>query len=378
MGETGWMFCFFYIVFATGFVFQFKDFQALGLSPEGLLTAVFQMDLGSEQLQFLEFNLRKSCGALLLQTFLPIGFMLGFSYFHVHVDQEQPSIYAFWEGNLLFQISLAVFLGLWLLVWTVAQYWTLNDFENHPYVTKLKLYAQNGDWKSVMSDINTEFRRIDKFTICTNPIERVVVTDNWVIFLGAVPWKFHIAHQSDVTLNLIGSEHHHISTEGQAGGTQFLKIEVQNGKPNCESFSFRLNSLEYQNLQDKLTRQIQNIQNIQIFKTVGDRFVEVFREAVAQNPKAPAEEDLEACIGCMATQANVKLIRRCDPVDQDDERSTACVNCYCRPMWCLNCLGKWFASRQNQQQPETWLGSKCPCPTCRSRFCLLDVALIEP
>lgn len=73
MGETGWMFCFFYIVFATGFVFQFKDFQALGLSPEGLLTAVFQMDLGSEQLQFLEFNLRKSCGALLLQTFLPIG-----------------------------------------------------------------------------------------------------------------------------------------------------------------------------------------------------------------------------------------------------------------------------------------------------------------
>lgn len=89
--------------------------------------------------------------------------MLGFSYFHVHVDQEHPSIYAFWEGNLLFQISLAVFLGLWLLVWTVAQYWTLNDFENHPYVTKLKLYAQNGDWKSVMSDINTEFRRLALF-----------------------------------------------------------------------------------------------------------------------------------------------------------------------------------------------------------------------
>ena len=27
-----------------------------------------------------------------------------------------------------------------------------------------------------------------------------------------------------------------------------------------------------------------------------------------------------------------------------------------------------FASRQDQTNPETWLGSRCPCPTCRLIF----------
>lgn len=53
-----------------------------------------------------------------------------------------------------------------------------------------------------------------------------------------------------------------------------------------------------------------------------------------------------------------------------------CVQCFCRPMWCLECMGKWFASRQDQQRPDTWLGSKSPCPTCRAVFCILDVCKI--
>ena len=35
-----------------------------------------------------------------------------------------------------------------------------------------------------------------------------------------------------------------------------------------------------------------------------------------------------------------------------------------------------FASRQDQSNPERWLGAKCPCPTCRSKFCVRDVRLI--
>ena len=36
-----------------------------------------------------------------------------------------------------------------------------------------------------------------------------------------------------------------------------------------------------------------------------------------------------------------------------------------------------FASRQDQSNPENWLGSQCPCPTCRSKFCVRDVRLIQ-
>lgn len=74
----------------------------------------------------------------------------------------------------------------------------------------------------------------------------------------------------------------------------------------------------------------------------------------------------------MQVNANVKLLRLCQG-DSEGE----CQQCYCRPMWCLTCMGKWFASRQDQQQPETWLSSRVPCPTCRAKFCILDVCPIN-
>lgn len=93
--------------------------------------------------------------------------------------------------------------------------------------------------RAVTRDIETEFRRIDKFIVRTNPVEQVVVTDNWIVFVGRSPWKFHVAHQSDVSVNLLTSEYHQISGEGQVGGTQYLHIEVVNRKPATESFKFR-------------------------------------------------------------------------------------------------------------------------------------------
>ena len=70
----------------------------------------------------------------------------------------------------------------------------------------------------------------------------------------------------------------------------------------------------------------------------------------------------------MLTPANVKLSKQCDEVNNGD-----CRQCFCRPMWCLDCMGKWFASRQDQQHPENWMSKRSPCPTCRATFCVLDV-----
>jgi hypothetical protein len=83
-------------------------------------------------------------------------------------------------------------------------------------------------------------------------------------------------------------------------------------------------------------------------------------------------KELDTCIGCLQTNANVKLVKNCDAPDVGQ-----CRTCFCRPMWCLECLGKWFASRQDQTRPDTWLQSTCPCPSCRSVFCILDISLIE-
>ena len=236
------------------------------------------------------------------------------------------------------------------------------------------MFGGSHDWQSVANDINTEFRRIDKFVIKNSPISKVAVTDHWILYLGQYPWNLKVAHQSDqsIALSLVDSRQHEISAQGQSGGAQYLTIQVNARKSG--SFSFRLNSLEYQNLTDKVTSTVNNARNVRIIKSVHERFVEVFRDEVERNPKAQIDdsEEVDQCIGCMVNRSNVKLVRRCDSEQEQD----SCATCYCRPMWCLDCLGKWFASRQNQNEPETWLGSKCPCPTCRSKFCLLDISII--
>lgn len=111
-------------------------------------------------------------------------------------------------------------------------------------------------------------------------------------------------------------------------------------------------------------------------------------------------QELEPCIGCMQVPANTKLVKLCH-VDGKRQYAHACVcmcvltwlwlavcvtgadnesdcqQCFCRPMWCLSCLGRWFASRQDQERPETWLSSRVPCPTCRAKFCVLDICLVR-
>ena len=82
----------------------------------------------------------------------------------------------------------------------------------------------------------------------------------------------------------------------------------------------------------------------------------------------PCDTLVELCIGCNVSVSDVKLVKFCDPRD--------CGNCFCRPMWCVTCLSKWFAARQDQTNPHTWLQGTAPCPTCRSKFCMLDVCLI--
>lgn len=374
------VFSLFYTVFCTGFLYQAKEFIGAGLSPESLLS--INDWIGSEEMRFFKYHMKRTAGTMVLHSLLPFGYMFGYSYF-VTVDKNYSTMIDFWTAwPTFFNIMIAsatVSLAFISLVWI----WSLNNWERHPFVSRLKVYASaSSGWRQVVADVETEFRRVDKVTLQTNPLVRLVVTDNWMLVIGAWPWSLRLSHQSDISLKLADSDHHQISTEGEIGGAQFLSIQVINRKPRIEPFFFRLNSLEYQNLLDKVSGPVDNVKNIQVYKTVSERFVDVFKEQISQNPSVVhggEEEELEPCIGCMVEQANIKIQRVCASSQeggQEGAEGDSCVNCYCRPMWCVDCMAKWFASRQDQSSPETWLGSKCPCPTCRSKFCLLDVCLI--
>ena len=114
------------------------------------------------------------------------------------------------------------------------RYWSLNGWSKHPFTSSLLPY--NPSWTSLAADIETEFRRIDKICLQTSPVRfgfrlphpllshfivmdfsrfpalgsfastvicplpldhvslprKVVVTDNWVLTVGAWPWSLHI------------------------------------------------------------------------------------------------------------------------------------------------------------------------------------------
>lgn len=121
-------------------------------------------------------------------------------------------------------------------------------------------------------------------------------------------------------------------------------------------------------MQDKLSLAIRNAAAVVIQMSLNDQFVEAFRAVVARNsPWTPPAHQREAvtCVGCLNLAAEVKIDRRCA---HDD-----CSLCLCRPFWCLDCLARWFASRQDPVHPEAWLDGKAACPTCRAVFCPANV-----
>ena len=53
----------------------------------------------------------------------------------------------------------------------------------------------NNEWTDVVNDINTELRRPDKLIIQSGALNKVIVSDNWIIKVGQWPWKFNLAHK---------------------------------------------------------------------------------------------------------------------------------------------------------------------------------------
>lgn len=351
-----------YVVFAVCFVFPPDEVRSAGLTVQSLLAAW----LGSEDAAFVQYHLRRSTGTLLAHSLLPLGYYLGMCF--AAPEKHLCFFYLASKGWKTFFFFAVLFPAV---TSALAYYWSRKGWNNHPLAQTLAIYAlpQSG-WRAVASSINTEFRRIDKFATGA-PGARVIVTDTWVI--KVTTYCLHVAQQQDIHLTVTDSRQHELTPDSNMP-VQFLTIRVASINPYVKAFDIRLNSTEYGELREKLHAPISNAANVVIHQSLSDLFLETFTSLVEINQtySVPSTQELEPCIGCMQTIANIKLIKNCQEPNEGE-----CQQCYCRPMWCLTCMGKWFASRQDQQRPETWLSSQVPCPTCRAKFCILDVCIIR-
>lgn len=161
---------------------------------------------------------------------------------------------------------------------------------------------------------------------------------------------------------------------------QYVNILVKPTRTGVQEFSIRINALDFKHLQDRINRPITILAGVNFNRSVIDRFIEVFKAQIALNPVYRTEQISDLCFACMLVEPNIKIQKQCLDVDANGvavPNSSRCENCYCRPMWCVDCMAKWFASRQNQHEKEVWLQQKCTCPMCRAPFCILDVCYVE-
>lgn len=352
-----------YCLFGLCLVAPPTEIVSAGLTVQNVLSRY----LGSEDMNFVYYHIRRTTATVIVHSLLPLGYYVGLVLFSEQgiLDFTNPLLLSFhWKWYLAGSLTLP------LLMVGVAFYWSRHNWKRHPIAKNLQTLAQqNSSWHAVASSINVEFRRIDKF-VTGSPGRMTYVTDSWV--LKTTSYFLYVAHQEDIRLNLVATDTHDISHESETG-VQYLSLDVISANNHHKSFTIRLNATEYQDLQLKLQSPVRNARNVVIQQSLSDRFLQAFSEQVQQNVPFQKSEgtELEPCIGCMQTTANVKLQKNCDELQRGD-----CMQCYCRPMWCLECMGKWFVNRQNKERPETWMSCRAPCPTCRSIFCMADVCRI--
>ncbi|XP_030001264.1 E3 ubiquitin-protein ligase TM129 isoform X1 [Sphaeramia orbicularis] len=355
-----------YLVFALCFVFTPNEFRSAGLTVQNL----FSSWLGSEDMGFIQYHVRRTTITVLVHSALPLGYYLGMC-----IAAPEKNMEYFSQVSDSWRMFLFGALGLHLISWTLVIYWSHGHWHNHPISKALQAHVRppHSGWGSVASSVNTEFRRIDKFATGVHGA-RVIVTDSWV--LKVTTYHVYMALQSECHVTVTASRQHQLSPDS-ASPTQILTLRVESINPSVRAFTIRLMSTEYAEFREKLHAPVRNAANVVIYQTISELFLDTFRAQVELNQTytLPSGQELEPCIGCMQVPANTKLVKLCDSEDYDTEPD--CQRCFCRPMWCLSCLGRWFASRQDQQRPETWLSSKVPCPTCRAKFCILDVCVVR-
>uniref|UniRef100_A0A8C6SLR3 Transmembrane protein 129, E3 ubiquitin protein ligase n=1 Tax=Neogobius melanostomus TaxID=47308 RepID=A0A8C6SLR3_9GOBI len=316
-----------YWVFCLCFVFTPNEFRSAGLTVQNL----FSSWLGSEDMGFIQYHIRRSSVTALVHSGLPLGYYLGMCL--AAPEQHTEHILEAWQLYLM--VAILVHVG----AWTLVMYWSMWNWQQHPITTAAQL--------------NTEFRRVDKFTAGVHGA-RVIVTDSWFkqrqdnhgLYLPVPGERGALPAARPVPRLLLP--------------TQMLTLRVDSSNRAVHPFHFRLNATEFSELRDKLHVPIRNSSNVVIYQSVSERFLETFRAHVRLNQPYDLPSGQ---VSLYQTHAHAHTMMECQ-------------RCLCRPMWCVSCVGRWFASRQDQQQPETWLSSRVPCPTCRARFCILDVCMV--
>ncbi|XP_039266762.2 E3 ubiquitin-protein ligase TM129-like [Styela clava] len=363
------IFSIFYWLFAFCFIVGPADFKGAGLTVENLLSSW----LGSEEIDFVNFHIKRTSATLIVHCLFPIGYYVGMTLVPdsgvSFGDMFSTSLELGW--HVYSSISLVILLG----ALTVVFYWQINSWSYHPIATNLSLYKSEDNtsdsaWRVQASEVNNEFRRIDKYATSFVGWTRVIVTENWIIVTSLYGVK--LTPQDKATISVLQTEEHAVSPESNAM-VQYVHLRI---KPTIQRtlkpYFARVISVEFKDLKESLRTRVYTLPDLSILQSTDELFLKAFREQLNQNDRYTSSDPLDQCIGCMQRDAEVKLTKNCGSTGPHE-----CKSCNCKPMWCAECMGRWYASRQDRHRIETWLSGSATCPMCRAKFCMLDISLLD-
>ena len=169
-----------------------------------------------------------------------VGYFCGLLIFSQEMNPDITNLSAL---PFHWKIYVSSSLLLPFVVITLILYWSRNDWQKHPITNNLHALApQNSSWRAVVSSINVEFRRVDKF-LSGSPGRMTYVTDSWL--LKTTAYFLYVAHQENIRLNLVSSNLHDLSHESDTG-TQYLSLDIISSNNGHKPFSIRYDAFSSQ------------------------------------------------------------------------------------------------------------------------------------
>ncbi|KAK0396376.1 hypothetical protein QR680_001697 [Steinernema hermaphroditum] len=357
------------LIFCLGF--SLVTFLLIAFPPQEFISAgatipsIFHFIVGDENLDFVRFHLRRTVLTMVIHISMIPGC---FGALHFNGSAE---IFTANPKTAIQFVAYAVVLFA-IAAYSYVFYLSQNAYFHHPLMRNLRKFSGNVD--QIVRSVNSESRSLANLYVRLVGYTRLLITESWVIKVSNYTVTF--IPTSNVEVQAIEA-HMAPCPPLHGGAVQFVNVLFKSNLHNIE-FSVRVNSVLLTDIRERIDRPIQVADDVVLYRTISDRFVSAFADVVNRNPPLLLSDrafgDLELCLGCSSSSANVKLSKHCLDVPHEHPN---CEDCQCRPMWCVTCMARVFAAKQNKDNTETWLSGKANCPTCRSVFCVLDVCLIE-
>ncbi len=274
-----------YFLLAFFLVYPPNEIISIGLS----IPTLFSSFLGREHMHFIYYHMLRTLITISIHSFLPLGYYLFIGFF-----AENTNLFDLSAANYRNQIYLSASISFSVGLLSVVYYWQKDNFNCHPISLKLRCLSKDAasgriTWQSVASQVNTEFRRIEKFT-SGSLYNQIYVTDSYLIQVGLYTLNICLLQEADLILT---HTNEFKLTQGGGLGTQYLNIIVKpiqiEGCGIIKPFSIRINSFEYKDFNDKLQRPVVEACDIVIKQSLPEQFLEAFREQIQQNTSYRAE-----------------------------------------------------------------------------------------